>query len=128
MTFKECWSLYSDKISFCAFQKVWEGITWKGVHDDVYTDEIKQRHILEKKNPGEKNGNAIYSDEEILEIRKYYTTHTLLETYKKFGKTSSLNGFRSSLSRTYTYIPKYSKIRKTWILNGKEININSFEL
>ena len=128
MTFKECWLLYSDKISFSAFQKIWEGSTWKGVHDDVYTNEIKQRHIFEKKNPGEKNGNAVYSDKEILEIRKYYTTHTLLETYKKFGKTSSLNGFRSSLSRTYTYIPKYSKIRKTWTLNGKEIDINSFEL
>ena len=129
MRLSECWKLYSDKISYDAFQKVWEGATWKGVLDEVYTEENKQYYSHRKELPGEKNGNALYTNKEVLEIRKYYVNHTFQKTFEKYGsRNTSKRGFRGIIDKTYSNIPKYSKINKVWLLDGKEINIDSFEL
>ena len=81
---------------------------------EVYTEENKNKHRKEiSLQKGINNGNAIYTDEEVLEMRKYYVTHTLEETYQKYGqKSSSKQGFRSTLDRSYEYLPKYKKVKK----------------
>ncbi len=113
----ECWDkMYKNKISFSAFEKVWEGTTWTSVMPEVYTDENKQKQLSFKRNFGDKNGNAILSDDEIIIIRKYYVNHTLKECYEKFGsKFKSIVSFRNVIDKSYPNIPKYSKILKEWV-------------
>ena len=124
---KECWKLYQHKISYSAFQKIWEGITWKSIMPEIYTENNIEIHKRQKQNFGSQNGNAIYSDEEVLEIRKYYVNHSLIETYNKFGsKSKSKAGFRNLIDRSYTYLPMYLKKNKCWTLKGKIIDINNY--
>lgn len=114
----ECWEKYKDRISFDAFEKIYEGQTWKSVKPDVYTEEAKEIHkkMGGKKRYGEKNVNAIYSDEEVYEIRKYYVNHSLRECYEKFGeKSKSKIGFRSLIDRGYKNVPIYRKNVKRWV-------------
>lgn len=124
----ECWEMYKDRISYSAFEKVWEGQTWKGIMMEVYTEENKNKHKNEiSRQKGKDNGNAIYTDEEVLELRRYYVTHTLEETYQKYGqKSKSKQGFRSTVDRSYTYLPIYSKVKKKWFLNNQEIDIEKY--
>ena len=125
---KECWELYKNKISYSAFQKIWEGITWKSIIPEIYTKENIEIHRSQIQNFGSQNGNAIYSDEEVLEIRKYYVNHSLTETYNKFGsKSKSKSGFRSLIDRSYTYLPMYLKKNKCWTLKGEIIDINNYK-
>lgn len=124
---RDCWKLYQDKISFSAFQKIWEGTTWTSIMPEVYTEESINLHQGQKSNPGSKNGNAIYTDEEVLEMRKYYINHSLKEVYEKYGtKSKSKEGFRGVLDRSYQYLPMYSKKNKCWTLNGEPIDINNY--
>lgn len=124
---KECWLLYSDKISYSGFQKIWDGITWKGIMDEVYTTESIALHNKQKSNPGSKNGNALYTEEEVLNIRKYYVTHTLQNTYEIYGQRSSSKvSFRQIIDKTYSNIPIYSKVKKQWFLNNEVIDINNY--
>ena len=73
----ECWELFKDKISLSGFQKIWDGVAWQGILDEVYTAESIQAHKAQRANPGSKNGNAKMTDEDVLKIRKYYINHTL---------------------------------------------------
>lgn len=78
---------------------------------------------------GEKNGNSLFSDDEVLEIRKYYVNHTLTETFNKFHKDyqkSPKMGFRQIIDRAYKHLPIYSKIKKSWFLKGKPIDIEEY--
>lgn len=124
---KKCWQKYSDRISYQAFEKIWENQTWKGIMEEVYTEENKAKHRKDKSNRGEKNGNALYTDEEVLQIRKFYVNHPLSTTYERYGsKSKSKVAFRNIVDKGYTHIPIYSKVRKQWILNKAPININNF--
>lgn len=126
---KQCWEIYKDKISFSAFQKIWEGTTWKGIMDEVYTEETIQLHktLHFKHFSGENNSFSKFTDTEVLELRKYYVTHTLQETYEKFSyKTKSKNGLRSTLERSYKHLPIYHKVKKCWTLNDEIIDINNY--
>lgn len=124
---KECWRLYADKISYSGFQKIWDGITWNGIMDEIYTKENISLHRNQKSNPGSKNGNALYTEEEVLNIRKYYVNHTLQETYDAYGqKSSSKVSFRQIIDKTYSNIPIYSKVKKQWFLNNEVIDINNY--
>ena len=76
---------------------------------------------------GKKNGNAKFTNKEVLEIRKYYTTHTLKDTFLKFKKEGQTKaGFRQVIDKHYTQIPIYSKIKKCWLLNNEIINIENY--
>ena len=125
----QCWKFYKDKISSSAFEKIWEGQTWKGISPEVYTEENKKLHIkiMGKNISGENNKNALFSNFEVLEIRKYYVNHSLTETFKKFGKQGQTKqSFRGVIDRSYSNIPIYRKIKKCWVLNGKVINIKDY--
>lgn len=124
---KECWKKYSSRISYSAFEKIWENQTWKGIMEEVYTTENKNKHKKDKANSGELNGNSLYSDEEVLKIRKFYVKHSLTETYEKYGgKSKSKHSFRNIIDKGYTKLPIYSKIKKMWFLNKVPINIEEF--
>lgn len=124
---EECWKLYKDKISFSGFQKIWDGTTWQGIMDNIYTKENIELHKQQKANPGSKNGNAILTEEQVLEARKYYVSHTLQETFNKYGQKYSKSGFRGVLTKTYTHIPMYHKTKKQWTLNNEIIDINNYK-
>lgn len=125
---KECWELYKNKISYSAFQKIWEGTTWKSIVPEIYTKENIEIHRSQIQNFGSQNGNAIYSDEEVLEIRKYYVNHSLTETYNKLGsKSKSKSGFRNLIDKSYTYLPMYLKKNKCWTLKEEIIDINNYK-
>ena len=71
--------------------------------------------------------NAIYTDNEVLEIRKFYVTHTLEETYNKFGnRSASKDSFRTVIANSYKHLPIYSKIKKCWLLNKEQIDIQKY--
>ena len=123
---EECWQLFRDKISYSGFQKIWNGTTWQGIMNEVYTKENIRAHNAQKANPGSKNGNAKMTDEDVINVRKYYVSHTLQETYDKYGQGYSKDGFRGILNRTYSYLPIYHKMKKYWTLNGEIIDINNY--
>ena len=114
---KDCWELFKHTgISYSAFEKVYEGNTWKSVMPHVYTNENKEKHQKFKGKYGFKNSNSRLTDEEVMEIRKYYVNHTLNECYEKYGeKYKSKDGFRSIIKTTYTHLPIYRKDIKKWI-------------
>lgn len=118
MTCSQCWSLYENRISFSAFEKVWQGVTWKSVLPEVYTEENKRWHKNNSTNirKGENNVNSIYTDKEVIEIREYYVDHSLDECFKKYGaKSKSKKSFRNIIDRGYKHLPIYKKNCKEWI-------------
>lgn len=127
---KEVWSLfYKDKISYSTFEKIYEGYTWRGILMDVYNKTNKLLHIKKfKAHKNESNGNSLYSNIEVFNIRKYYVNHTLNETYLKFGsKSKSKNSFRNIIDKSYKDIPIYNKVKKIWLLDNNEIDITNYK-
>lgn len=115
LTCSECWKLYSDKISFSAFEKIFQGKTWDNIMPEVYTFENKKIHSQHKPLKGELNGNSLLTDDEVIEIRKYYVNHSLEECFKKFGnKFKTKTAFRNVIDRSYKHLPRYNKIKKMW--------------
>lgn len=127
MSCSECYEIYKNKISFSAFEKIWEGQTWNGIHMEVYTQHNKKYHSEKWKiKSGELNGNG-KSDLIIIKARLYYVTHSLTKTYFKYGKEySSQDSFRQALNYSYLHLPVYKKTLQKWFLNTKEININTW--
>lgn len=120
---------YKDKMSFSGFEKIWQGATWQHIMPEVYTEEnIKfYRHV--SKMQGGYNGNALYTNEEVLEMRKYFVNHTIDETYEKYGQKYKVKQSFASMigGHSYKNIPIYKKkgVNK-WFLNGKEIDIEKY--
>lgn len=127
MCCSECYEQYKDKISYSAFEKIWEGRTWTSIHMDVYTELNKQYHTVNCKiNNGESNGNGL-SDLNILQARLYYVNHTLAQTYEAYGELyKSQDAFRGALNYGYKHMPIYRKTIKKWFLSSKEIDINTW--
>ena len=124
---RECYKMYSDKISESGFHKVWCGITWEGILSEVYTNENIEIHKKHSVLIGSDNGKALLTTEEVLDIRKYYVNHSLTETFNKFGsKYNNLKSFRAVIDRSYKNIPIYKKRTKQWILDNKIIDIESY--
>ena len=113
----DAWELYKDKISYSAFEKVWEGITWLHINREVYTDKnLKWHKTHSKVYLGETNCNAKFLDEEVIEIRRYYVTHTLNECYEKYGVGRiTRESFRGVIDGTYQHIPCYRKKEGRWV-------------
>lgn len=125
---KDCWKIFSDKISYSTFEKIYEGQTWTSVMPEVYNEENKNLHKKFCANKGETNGNSLYTDNEVFEIRKYYTLHTLKDTFNKFGKRSkSIKSFRNLIDKGYQNIPVYNKRKRNWVFNNTIIDIRNFK-
>lgn len=113
---KEAWKLYEDKISYRAFEKIYEGITWQDICPEVYTEENRLKHkTIMKAMKGGRNGFSKATDEEIIEIRKYYVNHTMKQTYEKYGeKFKNMDSFRKAVNYAYKHLPIYHKPLKKW--------------
>lgn len=93
---KEVYKDYIDRISEKGFHKVWNGYTWPGIMDEVYTKENIEFH---KNNTGQKgieNGKASLTEEDVISIRTYkkegYPKQEVYEMYKdKVTKGSFTN-------------------------------------
>lgn len=115
---------YSHIIAFSTFEKIWEGVTWTHIGQEYLNVVHNPKH---KGLSGSENGNAIYTEDEVLAIRQYYTNHTLRETYEKYGaKSKSKDSFRGIIDVSYKHLPVYSKTKKCWLLDNKEINIDDY--
>lgn len=121
----ECYKKYKDRISYSAFEKIWEGRTWKSVSPEVYSAENRILHrTISKSMPGESNPNGV-SDIDIFNARLYYTSHTLEDTYKKFGSAySTKDSFRSALTHGYKNVPIYKKSKDNWYYKGEQVLFN----
>ena len=94
---------------------------------EVYTEDSIDLHRKQTSNIGSFNGNALYSDKEVMEIRKFYVEHSLTQTFEKFGsKSKSKSGFRNLIDKSYLHLPLYLKKNKCWTLNGEPIDINNY--
>lgn len=67
--------IYEDKISYSGFNKIWQGITWKHIMPEVYTEENIYKHKIEQ-NKIERNkiikgkpGRMKLTKEEVIDIR-----------------------------------------------------------
>ena len=117
---------YKDIMPFPTFEKIWEGTSWRHIGKEFLNPSYSKVH---KSNSGMKNGNALYSDEEVLKIRKFYVNHSLTETYNKFGnKSKTKDSFRSLIANSYKHLPIYSKIKKNWFLDNNIIDINIYTI
>ena len=103
---KECWKMYSDRISFSAFEKIFEGTTWKSVMPEVYTEQNKLAHRKMGVNYGEKNVNAILTSEQVYNY-------------------NSKESFRAVIDVSYSNIPKYSKIKNRWYYENDEKRVKT---
>lgn len=65
----EVYLLYQDRISRTGFNKIWQGVTWKNVMSEVYTQENKNYHAIHTANIGSVNGRSKLNEEDVKAIR-----------------------------------------------------------
>ena len=105
---------YKDKVSKLYFSNVWEGISWKGIHDDVYTKENNDYYRFQASN-GDKSLFAIFTNNEVLELRKRYINETAKEIYESVKDRCTYQSLQCILwGRYYSDIPVYDKRNKRW--------------
>lgn len=106
---------YKSKISPSYFSAVWEGVSWKHVHYDVYTEENK-RYYKHETSVGENSFYAKFSNDEVLELRKRYVNESAREIYESVKDRCSFNTLQSILwGRYYSNVIVYDKRNKKWI-------------
>lgn len=90
---KECYQLFSNKISESGFGRVWLGQTWTHIMPEVYTNENKKRN--EKIGKGQSNYNKrLLSNEDIIYIRTMKKNNqSLSKIYNKYKDKISKSTF-----------------------------------
>jgi group I intron endonuclease len=69
---------------------------------------------------GENNPNSLYTDKEIIELRKLYINDSIRSLYEKSDKRMCYHSFeRILIGMTYKHLPVYKKRQKCWVLNEK---------
>lgn len=125
---KDCYELFKEKISFSAFQGVWQGRSWAWVMPEVFTEENKKWYTSTQNKV-----KASLTKEEVLSYRKYYVDHTREEVYTKMEKEKGQDFLkRHSFFKIltgdvrpesiYNEIPVYKKTLKSWIIEGKPVS------
>lgn len=92
---REIYKNYSDKVTFKSFQSIWQGRSWKNVHNDVYTDENKAFYRVAQVKDYSYNANRrTLTDNDIYNIREYYNCHrSKEEVYKLYSDKISESYF-----------------------------------
>lgn len=85
---------------------------------DVFTEENKNYYnTLAKGFKGDKNINAIFTDEEVLALRERYVNETTAEILKDYEGVISYSGLeRILIGGSYSHLPVYKKRLKKWII------------
>lgn len=109
---------YKNIISFNGFEDVWQGKSWQNIHMDVYTNENKT-YYRRQTSMGEKGHFSIFSDDEVIELRKRYVSETARSIYKSVENRCKFETLQSILcGRYYSHIPIYNKKNKKWIYSN----------
>lgn len=87
--------LYSDRINWTGFRKIWNGYTWKNIMMDVYTKENKEWHKLKSNSrSGSKNGSTLLTENDVLDIRtRRNSGEDRSSIYDDYKKKISRKGF-----------------------------------
>lgn len=65
----DVYQLYKNRIGESGFHKIWNGDTWNGIMDEVYTKENKDFHSHNTANKGSTNGRARLTENDVKNIR-----------------------------------------------------------
>jgi len=101
---------YKDKISWGGFCQVWQGITWKHIMPEVYTNENKEKiiHHHRKVNIGSQNGRSKLTEEQVLEIIYKLINTDISQTQlgKDYGVSyNTINGINRC--KNWTHLHSY---------------------
>ena len=106
---------YKNIISKSYFSCIWEGVSWKNVHCDVYTEENIDYYKY-KTSIGSSSTIAIFTDEEVLNLRKRYVNESAKEIYESVKDKCSFQTLQAILwGKSYSNIDIYDKKNKKWI-------------
>lgn len=112
---KEVYQDYKDKITFSTFASVWDGTTWKHILPEVYTKELKE-YYSKGTTLGENSSSSIFTDEEVLELRKRYVNETAKEIYQDVSDRCTFQTLQQLMwGRVYKHLPIYKKKEKRWV-------------
>lgn len=112
---KQIYEMFKDRISYPAFQQIWQGKTWKHVMPEVLTEENKKYYSSEATN-GSKSPGASLADEEVMIIRQRYVDESAKQIYEDYKDRLSYQTLQQILwGRYYKDLPIYSKKKKQWI-------------
>lgn len=101
-------------VSISLISMINNGKTW---HDNKYNYPIRDFKINRAR--GERVNTAIFSDKEVLQIRKKYVKCSLLELYEEYKDRCSFHGLKKIVyGVNHKHLPLYKKKEKQWILNG----------
>ena len=112
---KEVYELFKDKITFNSFASIWDGTTWKNIKPEVYTEENKNYYKCHATD-GSKSEIAIFTSEEVMEMRERYVTESARTIYEDYKNKCSYNTLQQILwGRTYKDLPIYKKKQRIWV-------------
>ena len=99
------------QVAFSTIYRINKGEIWS---DPKESYPLRLSNDLARK--GSNNGRAIFSEEEVYEIRKRYVDHTINELYPDYKDKCSLSGFKKIVQgATFTNVPIYKKSLKQWM-------------
>ena len=110
---------YKDRISYSGFTKIWTNANWNTIGQSFYS--IDRNDFInkeEKSRKGQKNGNAKFSDEQVLELRTLYKNHSIKEMYQLYGEEFQVcygTMEQMLIGKTYKHLPVYKKSIDKWI-------------
>lgn len=87
-----------------------------------------RKNAISWANTGEKNGKSIFSDEEVIKIRKQFVSKDLNELYYLYKNKISFSGLKKIVYGVhFSHLPIYKKKQKKWFLNGTCIDYLALE-
>lgn len=99
------------QVAFSTIYRINKGEIWS---DPKESYPLRLSNDLARK--GSNNGRAIFSEEEVYEIRKRYVDYTINELYPDYKDKCSLSGFKKIVQgATFTNVPIYKKSLKQWM-------------
>ena len=111
----EVYEKYKNKVSKLYFSNLWEGHSWTNIHMDVYTDENID-YYKHKTSLGENSEFAIFTDNEVVEMRKRYINESAIQIYQSVKDRCGFQTLQQILwGRHYKHLPIYNKREKKWI-------------
>ena len=82
---------------------------------EVFTKENKQYYKTEQSKGG-KSASALFTDEEVISIRKGYVNFSAKQLYEDYKDRVNFQTFQQILwGRYYSELPIYKKKEKKWI-------------
>lgn len=92
----QVYKLYQERIGKSGFNKIWQGLTWKDIMPEVYTEENKKFHAAQNGMKGQDNPRCKLSREDITKIRLLRMQgHAAKEVYSQYEHLISKKYFNN---------------------------------